>query len=60
MISLELQKNAPNYESANKIRLSLCKPIGFTLSCSRSILNAPRASSKRIQNKNDNLNEFGA
>ncbi len=34
--------------------------IGFMLSCARSILNAHRASSKSIQNKNDNLDEFGA
>jgi hypothetical protein len=51
-----LEKNAPNWVTANKIRLSMYQPIGFTLSCSRSILNAHRASSKRVQNKNDNLN----
>jgi hypothetical protein len=56
MISLEREKNAPNWVTTNKIRLSLYQPIGFRLSFSRSILNAHRASSKRIQNKNDNLN----
>jgi hypothetical protein len=60
MILLEQEKNAPNWVTANKIRLSLYKPIGFTLNCSWNILNAHRASSKGIQNKNDNLNVFGA
>jgi hypothetical protein len=60
MISLEQVKNAPNWETANKIRLSFYLPIGFNLSGSRSILNAHGASFKRIQNKNDNLNDFGA
>ncbi len=60
MISLEPEKNAPNLVTANKIRLFLYEPIRFKLSCSQSILNAHRASSKRIQNKNDNLNVFGA
>jgi hypothetical protein len=60
MMSLEQQKIAPNWESANKIRLYLFLPIGFKLSSTQRILNAHRASSKRIQNKNDNLNEFGA
>ncbi len=44
-------KNVPNWESAKKISLSLFYPIGFTLSGSQSILNAHKASSKRIQNK---------
>jgi DNA-binding XRE family transcriptional regulator len=60
MISLEQEKNAPNWETANKVCLSFNYQIGFMLSCSWSILNAHRASCKRIQNKNDNLNDFGA
>jgi hypothetical protein len=48
MMLLEQQKNAPNWESGSKIRLS------------EFDLTTHRASSKHFQNKNDNLNEFGA
>jgi hypothetical protein len=66
-MSLEQQKNAPNWESAKKILLSLSYPIGFMLmlllgmlNADRADLNMHRASSKRFQNKNNNLNEFRA
>jgi hypothetical protein len=70
MMLLEHEKNALNWESANRIHLSfelanknkglmMMVLLEFILEAQRADLNTHKASSKHIYNTNDNLNDFG-